>query len=384
MKKVLISMLAIIATIAFITIFSFTGCKTTTSETTSAGTTAVETTVAETTSAETTSAETTVAETTNNTTKIGKYSIKYAPGKNVSDLNIAVVYLNMTIPAAAIYKLGVDKVVKETGVNAYMTGPDVWDTAAQYKVVEDLITKGVDGIAVAILDIPGMTPIIQKALEAGIPVVCWNVDAPASGRFSFTGQDLVFCGAESAKALISYMGEKGNVIISSVAATADFVLKREMGARQVLYQYPNIHIIGTIEAPGDEETSYAATENAFLAYSKNPGIDGIIDLGGTQRLWARLFKEKGIGNINSSKPIYSVGQDVSFEEPLIQIKEGWATVSYGQHMVDQPYFAVKQLIEFLKTGDEGVFETQYTETWKVDKSNVDQVLKDVQAGNVIG
>lgn len=60
MKKVLIRSLAIIATIAFVTIFSFTGCKTTaTNETTAAITTAVETTAAVTTAVETTAAETT-------------------------------------------------------------------------------------------------------------------------------------------------------------------------------------------------------------------------------------------------------------------------------------------------------------------------------------
>ena len=313
------------------------------------------------------------------TARIGEYDIKVTD-KDPSKIEIPVVYMNITIPFAGLIKQGVDAAAEEFGVNAYMTGATDWSTEAQYKVIEDLITKGVDGISIAVLDIPGLTPVIQKALEAGIPTTCFNVDAPESGRLSFTGEDLYLAGAETSKGLIEHMGEEGKVIITTVAVNAIWSQKREMGVRSVLEKYPGIEILELVNAPGDEQTAYAALENALLA---NSDLDGMISCGGTQYLWARLLENKGMGGIGSDHPIYNTGHDL-YEEKLIQIKDGWATVAYGQNPYEQGYQAVKQIYEFLTTGDTSKFKDIDTGVFRVDESNVEKVLEMLYDGEPIG
>jgi simple sugar transport system substrate-binding protein len=300
------------------------------------------------------------------------------PNKQAKDIEIAVVYMNVTVPFAQFIKQGVDAAAKELGVKAYMTGPTSWETEPEIKVIEDLITKKVDGISIAVLDIPGMTPIIQKALKAGIPITCNNVDAPDSGRLGFVGEDLFLAGAATANSVIGKMGTSGKVIISSVAIGAIWSRKRQDGVMSVLNKYPNIKIVDTVNAEGDEQSAYAALENSFIAH---PDIRGHISLGGTDYLWGRLMENKKVGNADSAKPIYSSGHDL-YEEKLIQIKNGWTTTAYGQNPYKQGYEAVKQLYEFLTKGTPPtVIDTGIVE---VNRQNVDEWLQKIKNGEPVG
>ena len=311
------------------------------------------------------------------TVEMNGYTFKL-PNKKPKDLEIAVVYMNVTHPFAQFIKAGVDAAAKEFGVKAYMTGATDWATEAEVQVIEDLITKKVDGISLAVLDIPGMTPVIQKALKAGIPVTCNNVDAPDSGRLGFVGEDLFLAGAKTAESVVQGMGGKGKVIVSSVAIGAIWSIKRQEGVMSVLNKYPDIKIVDTVNAAGDEQAQYAALENSFNAH---PDVTGHISFGGTDFIWGRLMANKKVGNADSKRPIWSSGHDL-YEEKLVQIKEGWTTTAYGQNPYKQGYEAVKQLYEFLTAGtaptviDTGVVE--------VNRQNVDEWLQKIKNGEPVG
>lgn len=311
--------------------------------------------------------------------KIGKHDIK-VPAKQPKDLEIALVYYNMAEPFAALVDKGVQAAKKEFGVNCYLTGPTDFDPQSEYKVVEDLITKGVDGISVMALDEQVMRPVINKALESGIPATTWNVDSESSDRLGFIGEDLEKAGAATAEAIAEYIKGEGTVILSSVAANATWSQKREKGVRAVLAKYPKIKVLQFVNATGDKQTAYAACENALIA---NPDVDAIIDIGGCQTMWATLFKAKGIGNLKSEKPIYTAGHDL-FADLLYQIKDGYATVSFGQNPYDQGYETVKQMYQFLTTGDAKVFKVIDTGLTRVDASNVDDFIRRLKAGEPIG
>jgi simple sugar transport system substrate-binding protein len=68
------------------------------------------------------------------------------------------------------------------------------------------ISAKVDGIAVAIVDAKAFNGPIKKALDAGIPVVGYNADAPDSGRLAYIGQDLFVSGQEMGKRIIDLVG----------------------------------------------------------------------------------------------------------------------------------------------------------------------------------
>src|SRR2546430_9965662 len=59
------------------------------------------------------------------------------------------------------------------------------------------IASKADGIAVAIVDPNAFNEPVARALDAGIPVIAYNADAPASSgnkRLAYIGQDLFLSG----------------------------------------------------------------------------------------------------------------------------------------------------------------------------------------------
>ena len=61
------------------------------------------------------------------------------------------------------------------------------DVNKQVQAVENLINEGVDAIAVNFIDINAFGPTLQKAQEAGIPVVCLH--SVAEGCATMLGFD---------------------------------------------------------------------------------------------------------------------------------------------------------------------------------------------------
>ena len=313
---------------------------------------------------------------------IGDYTFQIDTTKDKKDLEIAVVYMNTTAPFAQSIKQGVDAGAAEFGVNAYMTGKETWDTSAEIDVVQNLITKGVDGIAVAVMDEPGMTPIIQEALKSGIPCITFNVDAPDSGRLGFVGENLYDAGAATAKDVAEAMGGKGKVLISSVAQSATWSRQRQDGVEDTLKEYPEIEIVQVVDCPGSEQEQYGALENALLA---NSDISGHISLGGTAYVFARVLKQNDMGNIDSDSPIYNSGHDLSpADEVLQQIKDGWDYSMYTQVPYQQGYEAVKMLANFLTSGDPASFYVLDSKIEQVTRANMDKYFEMLEKGEPVG
>ena len=66
---------------------------------------------------------------------------------------------------------GVREAAEKLEVDAYLTGPTQADEAQQVRMVEDLISKGVDAVCVVPNDSRSMEPVFAKAKAAGIVVV---------------------------------------------------------------------------------------------------------------------------------------------------------------------------------------------------------------------
>jgi ABC-type sugar transport system substrate-binding protein len=316
------------------------------------------------------------------TVTIGDFTFELDMNKAPADMEIPVVYMNTTVPFAQAIKMGVDSAAEKYGVNAYMTGKETWDTAAEIDVVQNLIMKGVDAIGVAVMDEPGMTPIIREALENNIPLATFNVDAPDSGRLGFVGENLFDAGAATAKDVAEAMGGKGKVLISSVAQSSTWSRQRQDGVEFVLAQYPDIEVVQVVDAPGSEQETFGILENALLAH---PDINGHISLGGTGYVWARVLIENNVGNIDSDNPIFSSGHDLTpAKETLDQIRDGWLLSMYTQNPYNQGFLVVEMLYKFLSSGDPNSFSVVDSEITGVTRANMDQFYKDLEDGLPVG
>jgi ribose transport system substrate-binding protein len=312
---------------------------------------------------------------------INGYTFKLKTAKKPKDIEIAVVYMNVSDIFATYLDQGIKAFKKKTGINCYITGANDWTAESQYNVIENLITKKPDGIAIAAADDQTIAPIIKKGLEAGIPIICVNSDAPSSNRLAYLGRDDVEAGRIVAENIVKrledkYGEAKGNVLMTTTGAGTNWSDSREKGSKEIFAKYSKIKIVDVINATGDEQAAYGALENALLAH---PDIDAMCNMGGTMDLWGRLMKNKNLKNI------ISVGNDL-YGDVLTYIKDGYLTCSYGQRVYEQAYGAVQMLYDFDTTADPASFKPNNVAYYifQVDSTNVDKVLAERKAGTPIG
>ena len=188
---------------------------------------------------------------------------------------IYVSYHDVSNEFAPFIKAGVEKADKEFNVDARLVGPVGADAEKQVSEIESLIQKGADGLAISSVSTDALAPIIDRALAQGIPVVTFNTDNPNSKRLAFVGQDLVESGRVAGKLLGDELKGKGNVIITTLDAAAQWSIDREKGAREGLGQYPGIKILATVTTGTEPQQIYGSVENAMQAH---PNVDGILSL----------------------------------------------------------------------------------------------------------
>lgn len=101
---------------------------------------------------------------------------------------IRVAYVtNGVDPFWVIAEAGCREAAKRLGVECIVEMPPN-GIGDQKQILEDLLTKGVDGIAVSPIDHVNQTPLLDR-IAAKVPLITTDSDAPQSKRLCFVGMD---------------------------------------------------------------------------------------------------------------------------------------------------------------------------------------------------
>jgi ribose transport system substrate-binding protein len=160
----------------------------------------------------------------------------------------------------------------------WMTPPDE-NPQKQAEAIEQLARSGAQGIAVSCSDANILAPAIDKAVELGASVMCFDSDAPRSKRFCFFGTDDAECGAMVMRRLAETMGETGEIAILAGNQSAPNLQARVQGVRDELARHPRM----SLAANGvfyHAETPEQAAEAVNRAQSTTPTIKGWAMIGG--------------------------------------------------------------------------------------------------------
>lgn len=101
---------------------------------------------------------------------------------------------------------GIADACKLLGCTYQWTGSETSNISQMVTAMKTAITGGADGIAVALISLTAFNAPIEEALKAGIPVVSYNADAPASMRLAYIGQNLKLAGEEMGKRIVEDVG----------------------------------------------------------------------------------------------------------------------------------------------------------------------------------
>lgn len=164
-------------------------------------------------------------------------------------------------------------------IELHIATPPDEDPAAQAAAIEQLARAGAAGIAVSCGDANTVTPAIDKAVELGAAVVCFDSDAPRSKRFAFFGTDDQACGELVAEHLAAALGGTGTVAILAGNQSAPNLQARVAGVRAGLARHPGLRLLvdGVFF---HAETPERAAETVAAAQASHPEIAGWAFVGG--------------------------------------------------------------------------------------------------------
>jgi ribose transport system substrate-binding protein len=154
------------------------------------------------------------------------------------DYTFALVPKAMNNPFFDLARDGCMKAQEELeDVTCRYIGPGEHTELEQLQIVQDLISQGVDGIAVSPSNAPAMAKALEDAVEAGIPVMTWDSDLLAEDqdiRETYIGTKNYDIGVNLAKIAQEQQPDGGLLCLQTGGAAAANHNERLKGIRDTL------------------------------------------------------------------------------------------------------------------------------------------------------
>jgi ribose transport system substrate-binding protein len=170
---------------------------------------------------------------------------------------------------------GAVKASRELDVDIIWQGPvREDDRAAQIRVVEDMIARGVDAMVLAPLDDTALAPVCREAKREGIPIVIFDSDIRWDERVSFVATDNRRGGELAAERMGELLSGRGRVIVMRYQEGSASTMAREAGFLETMAaRFPDIEIVSSNRYGGaTTETAYATAENLLVSFREVEGI----------------------------------------------------------------------------------------------------------------
>lgn len=135
------------------------------------------------------------------------------------------------------------RAAEEAGVRLIIKAPDEANLEQQIRMMETLIQQGADGIAISPIHSEALAPVIDKAVEAGIPVICFESDAPASRRLAYIGTDNIQAGETMGHAISQLLKGRGMILVSTGFSDSMHLRERLEGMLAYIHRETKIDVL---------------------------------------------------------------------------------------------------------------------------------------------
>ena len=220
-----------------------------------------------------------------------------APAGGAAKLRFAVMPKSLDLPVFNYAKAGAEREAAARGnIEVIWRAPETADQLRQKEILESFITQRVDGIAISCTNGDFLTDTINRAVDAGIPVVTWDADAPKSKRTAFYGVDDVAAGRIMGEQTAALLGGKGTVaIITSIGAVN--LQRRLEGVKEALAKHPGITIVEEYDI---KEDPVRCAEIIASGTNRYPDLGAWISVGG----WP-VFTRNALASVPATTKVVS-------------------------------------------------------------------------------
>jgi ribose transport system substrate-binding protein len=243
--------------------------------------------------------------------------------------------------------------------------------AEQQRLVDDLLSRGIHGIAISPVDPANQTQMLNRVASQTL-VVTQDSDAPNSNRVCYVGTDNVAAGRQAGDLLKEALPQGGKIMVFVGVLDAANAQQRYQGLKESL-QGSNISII---DVRTDNTDRVRAKANASDTLVNNPDIAGMVGL------WsyngpAILSAVKEANKVDKVKIIAFDEEDPT----LSGIKEGAIYATVVQQPFEFGYKSMELMAKILDGDRSQVPATKqiFVPTKAVKKDTVDAFTKEINA-----
>ena len=241
--------------------------------------------------------------------------------------------------------------------------------AEQQHVVDDLLVKGIDGIAISPVDPVNQLQMLNRAAQQAL-VITQDSDAPSSNRVCYIGTDNVAAGRQAGGLVKEALPQGGKIMVFVGTLDAANAQQRYQGLKEAL-QGTNIQIL---DVRTDSADRVRAKSNAADTLVNQPDIAGMVG----------LWSYNGPAIVGAVRDAGKTGKVkiVAFDEEdetLNGIKEESIYATVVQQPFEFGYQSMKLIARILDGDRSGIPASKqiFVPTLAIKKADVDDFAKKI-------
>jgi ribose transport system substrate-binding protein len=277
---------------------------------------------------------------------------------------------NNTSDFWTIARKGTEKADAElNGVTVEFRLPADGTAAEQKRLIDDLLAKGVDGIAVSPVDPENQTQALNETAKR-VLVVTQDSDAPKSDRAFYVGTDNVAAGRVAGGLVKEALPQGGKIMLFVGKLDARNAQERLQGIREAL-QGSNIEILDVRTDDTDRVRPKSNVSDTLVRHSDVAGLVGLLSFNGPAILNA-------VQDANKVGQVKIIAFDEE-DETLNGVKQGAIYATVVQQPFEFGYQAIKLMEQYLKGDKSAVPATKqvFVPTLVVKQDSVDEFTKKI-------
>jgi len=235
--------------------------------------------------------------------------------------------------------------------------------AAQKRIVDDLLAKGIDGLAISPVDPANQTAMLDATAKQAL-VFTHDSDAPNSQRACYVGTDNVAAGRQAGELIKEALPQGGAIALFVGKLDARNAQERLQGIKEVLAGSK----VEILDVRTDDTDQVRAKANVSEMLVRHPDIAGLVG----------LWSYNGPAILNAVRDAAKTGQVkiIAFDEDdetLTGVKSGAIVGTVVQQPYEFGYQAITLLAKALKGDRSGIPASHqlFIPTMVIRQSNVD-------------
>jgi ribose transport system substrate-binding protein len=251
------------------------------------------------------------------------------PGETYVEISALI-----NLPYFIDHQVGLYYAGEELGVETKYVGPIDYDMTAMVNTFEQVIAEKPAGIMVVGFD-AALKPVIDKAIDEGIPVVTLDAEVYGSKRLTFLGTGNYNAGRLGGEVLAEAIGGAGKVALITKPGQSNLE-ERLAGYQDVFAEdFPDIEVVQIIADDSDTAKAAEGVKAVLQVHPDLKGVGCVEAAGGVGS--ATAIKELGL---KDQVKIVSMDRD---DGTLEFIEEGFIHASIAQQSALMTYIGTKIL-----------------------------------------